>query len=271
MTHRVTALLGALALAVAACAPGTGDDIDLPNDPDAIVLQVRYEGGFAPIEYLLAAGPQYTLLADGRLIHEGPVVASYPGPLVGGYLVTQLDEKAMDAILDLVVDVGLPNIDFEYDDSAADRVMDAGNAVATYWDDQGKHVYSVYALGLGDFSSRRSTKALDDLVALLKHLTVVGASTPYEPARIQVLAGIGLTNPEFDDVRDWPLTDTGLSSWTPVAESWVCRTYGPEVLDLFADATEVTRWRQPDSATGAESLTLLVRPLHPGEPDCPEL
>ncbi len=269
MNLRLTSLLGVVALLVAACSTRAGDVIELPDDPNAVVLQVKYEGGFAPIEYLLAGGPAYTLLADGRLTHKGPAVGAYPGPLVRGYLVTPLDGEAMDSILALVSRIGLPDIGFEHDDSAADRVMDAGNAVITYWDDQGQHIYSVYALGLGDFSSRSATKAFEELLGLFQHLTVTGSSTPYQPERVRVIAGIGFTDPESDDVRNWPLPDTELSTWMPLRDSWVCRTYGPEVLDLFADATELTRWRQPEPMMDAPVYTLLIRPLHPGEPDCP--
>jgi hypothetical protein len=269
MTRRLSILLVALGLALAACAFYPDAEIELPDDPNAPVIQVRYEGGFAPIEYLLGGGPAYTLLADGRLIYEGPTTAIYPSLLLRGYLVTQLEDDDMEGILDFVSRIGLPGIEFEYDDSAADRVMDAGNAEITYWNGQGEHVYSVYALGLGEFSSRRATKAFEELTDFLRNLTVVRRGDPYQPERIQVIAGIGFTDPEFDDVRDWPLRDTDLSSWTPVVDSWVCRTYGPEIIEAFTDATEATRWRHPDPMMDAPAYTLLVRALHPGEPDCP--
>ncbi len=264
-------LIAAFALVVTACAPGDSEPIVLPDDPDAPILQVREEGGLLPVEYLLALGPRYTLLADGRLIHTGVSVGAYPGPLVPGYVVTSLDAETMNSILELVAEIGLPRIDFEYDDSAASRVMDAGNTVIVYWDQQGEHVYSVYGLGLGDFSSRKSTKAAEELRTLLDRRSVEGPSQPYQPVRVRVLVGTGVLDPELDDVRDWPLSDTDLSTWTPVdtpfGEPWACRVYGPEIINVFADATQATRWRSPAGEGG--TYTLLVRPLHPGEPDCP--
>ena len=274
MTRRTASLLAVFFLVLAACGFTGSEELVLPDDPDAPVLQVRGEGGLVPVEYLLGSGPHYTLLADGRLIHRGPSVGAYPGPLVTGYVVTSLDAETMNPILELVTEIGLPRIDFEYDDSAADRVMDAGNTVITYWDQNGQHVYSVYALGLGEFSSRRSTKAAEDLVTLLDRVAAAGPVEPYRPDRVRVLAGVGIPDPEIGDVRDWPLPDSDLASWTPVAtpfgEAWACRVYGPEIVDVFADATELTRWTPPEPAGDAPPYTLLVRPLHPGEPDCPD-
>jgi hypothetical protein len=41
------------------------------------------------------------------------------------------------------------------------------------------------------------------------------------------------------------------------------------VLPDFETATQLTRWQEPDPLIDAPTYTLLVRPLLPGEPECP--
>ena len=268
MTSKSLRLLTAVALAISACAGGGASRAELPADPDAPVVQVRSEGGFLPVELIIARGPRYTLLADGRLIHERPVIAIYPGPLLPNYLVSQINDDQMNTVLDLIDVIGVPGMEKEIDDSAARFVADATTDVVTYWDSEGQHSYSVYALGLEPDSSNRSTEAFTELLVVLDQLTAKGNAHPYQPERVQVIAGVGFTNPEFSDVRDWPLENTDFSDWEILPNDWMCSMYGPEVLNIFAEATQVTQWTHPDPMMDAPTFILTVRPLHPGEPDC---
>ena len=268
MRRKTLGLLTAAALAVSACGGGGGSGAEVPADPDAPVVQIRFEGGFLPVEISLGRGPRYTLLADGRLIREGPVIAIYPGPLLPNYLVSQINEDQMNTVLELVDKIGLPEMENEVEDSAASFIADASTEVVTYWDTAGQHTYSVYALGIEPDSSNPSTAAFTELLVVLNQLAT-GESVPYEPERAQVIAGFGFVDPDFSDVRDWPLDNTDFSHWETLPNQWMCTTYGPEVLDAFADASQTTQWTHPDPMMDAPAFTLLVRPLHPGEPDCP--
>lgn len=214
----------------------------------------------------------YTLLADGRLIHEGPVIAIYPGPLLPNYQVTRISDEQMARILALVEEIGLPDMDREIDDSASSRVADATTEAITYWDGKGEHTYAVYALGIDlDGEPRPATRAFSDLLALFGDLTA-GEATPYEPKRVRIVAGPGHISEEHEDTRDWPLEDEDLSAWETLPNGWLCETVEPSVLGAFTDATQATVWRFiPEDPTlgDTELYKLLVRPLHPGEPDCP--
>ena len=267
MKRTTVALLVAVSLAIAACGAGQGD-AELPADPDAPLVQVRSEGGFVPVEWALSRGPIYTLLADGRLISEGPVIAIYPGPLLPNYLVGQINVDQMSTVLKLVDKIGLPDMDHEIDDSQNSVVADATTEVVTYWDPEGvEHSYSVYALGL-EPSGNPSTAAFSELMVVLDQLATQGDQVAYEGERVRVVAGVGFIDPDFVDIRDWPLGDTDLTEWTTYPNGWVCQIYGPQVLPTFADATQTTQWLHPDPMMDAPPFTLLVRPLHPGEPDC---
>lgn len=254
----------ALSMTVAACGVETG----LPEKNEDPLLQIRSEGGFAPVEFVLGRGPTFTLLANGQLIHEGPVAAVYPGPLLPNYQVTTVEDDQIRAVLELVEKMGLPDIEDERDDSANEFVADATTEVVTYWDENGTHRYSVYALGIEPDPNEERSRVFLELIELLGELTASSPSEPFDGERVQVIAGIGFADPEITDVRDWPLEDRDFSDWTVLPNQWMCKMYGPEVLGAFEDATQATEWTHPDPMMDADSYKLVVRPLHPGEPDC---
>lgn len=266
MKRTTIGLLVAVSLVMTAC--GAAAEDGLPEKTDDPLLQVRSEGGFAPVEMTLGRGPTYTLLGNGQLIHEGPVVAIYPAPLLPNSLVAEIDDDEMRQVLDLVEAIGLPDMEDERDEENGQNVADATTEVVTFWDDNGVHTYSVYALGIEPNPVNPSTKAFLELIDLLGELVGSHEATPYEGDRAQVVAGIGFADPDFPDVRDWPLEDTDFSDWVVLPNEWMCQVQDPEILPLFADATQNTQWTHPDPMMDAPPFTLRVRPLHPGEPDC---
>lgn len=267
-TKRI-ALLVALAASLAACGVPADGGAQVPEDPNAPVLQIRSEGGFAPVDMILGRSPTYTLLADGRLIYVGPTIAIFPGPLLPNYQVAKIEDRQMQLVLDLVDQIGLPEIVRESDESAASYVADATTEVVTYWDANGEHVYSVYGLGIElEEAPSPETRAFLELFNLMADLSA-GESVPFQSDRTRVIAGEGFVNEEFEDMRAWPLAGEDLSDWQTLPNGWRCSVLGTEILGLFADATQVTVWESPNSELIPSPLKLLVRPLHPGEPDCP--
>lgn len=265
MNAKRVALATVIALLLAGC--GATTDPGSPDDPDAPLLQITTIGGFVPVEHALGQGPRYTLLSDGRLIYEGPTIMIFPGPLVPNYQVTRIDEEQMRLVLDLVDEIGLPEMGHESDDTASSRVADASTEVVTYWDANGEHSYSVYALGIDmDVTPPPATEAFASLYSLMGDLSS-GEAVPYEPERVRIVAGPGFVNEEFEDVRQWPLPEEDPTDWETLPNEWLCKTFGPDVLEAFADATQVTVWE--GSGLPYTPTKLLVRPLHPGEPDCP--
>jgi hypothetical protein len=146
MSRRPAVLL-AITVFLAACgAGGDGPDPDL----DTPLLQIRYEGGFAPADFALTQGPTYTLTRDGILISPAAVPAIFPGPLVTPYMSSQVTPGELDQLQDMIEAIGLPEMVDEYDNDAIDFVADAHTTVVTYWDSEGAHAYSVYALGIAE-------------------------------------------------------------------------------------------------------------------------
>ncbi|MCI0425754.1 MAG: hypothetical protein L0Z47_07890 [Actinobacteria bacterium] len=267
MRTKALAIGVALALGVTACGADGGSNT---RSPDDAIIQIHLEGGFAPPDWLLARGPIFTLTGDGRLIYEGPVIAIFPGPLLPNYQMTQLTGDDVDQLLTLVNQMGLPGIVDEVDNSALDFLADAGTDVITYWDQNGAHRYGVYALGFEEEPEREATRVFAELRSVLDQLAGAGESHPYVGEQARVVVGEGVLDPEFQDVRDWPFPGEDIEGWQVVADAWRCKVLASDVLSTFDDATKSTLWRAPDSGGASDLLKVLVRPLHPGEPGCPD-
>ncbi|HEU4894222.1 MAG TPA: hypothetical protein VFT85_00165 [Acidimicrobiia bacterium] len=263
MRSKSLGLVMALGVVVAACG-GAGDDVGVGDDE--AVLQITSEGGFAPVEFALANGPRYTLLGDGRLVYQGYVTLEYPGRLVPLYQVATLDSNQMRAVLAMVDDIGLPDIEDETDDDAMNMVADATTEVVTFWDENGVHRLAVYALGIEESPSERN-QAFLELIQTFDQFTAEAPAEPYVAEQLRVVAGPGTVDPQFEDTRPWPLPDTDFSDWETLPNGWHCRVIDGPTPDDFESATQATTWEHPDGVS--EPLLLLVRPLVPGEPDCP--
>jgi len=264
MRTRLLGSIVAVALLLAACA---ADDRDTASPKGDALLQVKTEGSFVPIEFILGTGPRYTLLDDGRFIFEGAQIAIFPGPLVPSYMVATLDDGQMEAVTEIVDRIGLPDIGEEHDDSAAQFVADAGTEVITYWDGNGKHTLSVYALGVEPTPSERN-RAFLELIETFDRFVGSADAEPYEPEQVRIISGPGVIDQDFQDIRPWPLDDDW-NAWTELGNGWTCRGFGPDVLEQFGEATQVTVWEIPDVFSYSAPAKLLVRPLHPGETSCP--
>lgn len=266
MNEKSLGLLAVLALVVAACG-GSGDTVELA--PDEAVIQITSEGGFAPVELVLGAGPRYTVLGDGTLIFSGVTTLEFPGGLIPPYVSAQLSNSQMNSLLAMVDDIGLPDIDDETDDSAANFVADATTEVIRYWDVTGEHRYAVYALGIEEEPSDRNAAFLE-LVQTLDAFTAQTPGEPYQPERARVIANVDAAPHEVNDLRPWPLGEVeNFDEWTILPNGWGCQVFEGEVLSRFGDATQETEWQHPDQSQSLPPVKLLVRPLHPGEPDCP--
>jgi hypothetical protein len=270
MARKTIGLLAVAALTLVAC--GTeGETLDPPDEPDAPVLRIQYEGGFMPVEWSLASGPSYELLSDGRLIFAGVTTMQYPGPLVVPYQQVQLGEADVDRVLALINEIGLPEMIDERDDSQASFVADASTYGITYWDGDGTHKYSIYALGMEADPVHEATALALELDGLMLELSSSGDPQTYAADEVKVFAGVNMMEPEpgFEDIRPWPFPDDP-QDWSGFSGiDWKCHVYPGDTLDLFTDATQVTQWTAPTAGSGP--YTVLVRQLLPGEEGCREL
>ena len=262
--------LAAAALAFSACAGDTGleEELKLNEDPDSVLLIVKDEGGFVPIEFIVGQGPRLVLLRDGTLIVTGPQIEIFPQPLLPNYQSIQLDDETMLFVLEELDALGFGDIDSEVNDEAANMVADASTTVTTFYNQDGPHTFSVYALGLDTQVGDARVPILANLVNRLSEIGFNQSGEPYQWRALEVMAGVPQlpAEPEFVDVRSWPL-EAGYDEMTDIGFGWRCASYeGDEaqaLLATFAEASQVTTWDD-----GGTAYSIKVRPLFPGEQPC---
>ncbi len=268
-----------LVLFVGACGGGGGlaADLKLNDDPQSVLLVVRDEGGFVPLDFQVRQGPRLVLLRDGTLITTGPMIELYPGPMLIPYQQVKLDDETMLFVLEELDTLGFVNIVDETNNEAAQFVADASTTVMTFFNQDGPHRFGVYGLDMGGLGggveiTDPRVSQLANLVAELQDAGFSSPAGPYEPAAIQVVAGISEFSPDpaFANVLPWSLPVT----YEEMAESgipgWRCATFeGSEMETLLAEfsaANQLTTWE-----AGGTEYALAVRPLFPGEEPCAAL
>ncbi|MFQ5967478.1 MAG: hypothetical protein ACE5MI_07690 [Acidimicrobiia bacterium] len=262
MFSKVLPVAVVLAVLVGAC----GEDLpNVASDGDQAILRVEHVGGFAPVESILAQGPSFVLAGDRQLISLGPQIEIFPGPLLPNYQTTPLTDEELNQVLAAVVATGLPEIDRKLDDSAASFVADATTTVVTFADENGEHVFAVYALGIGEFEDPQ-VQELAALIDLLSQLAVSG-SIAYQTDRVQVIATEGRPQqPEFDVVKAWPVNTTP-DEFDEIHQGFGCMSFdGPQGLSLlavFMESHELTYF-----AVNGTTYRVLARQLLPGEEGC---
>lgn len=234
-----------------------------------MLLIIRDEGGFAPIEFVINRPPTYTLLRDGTFIFEGPQPGAFPGPVMPGMLQRQLTADELEDIMVLIEASTLPEIDEVVNNDALNFVADATTTVAVYFDENGgEHTYSVYALGLS--IDQELPDDLANLTLLRERLANLsfGEGEPYTSNSIIVRvleSGGGFEGPE--DVRAWEFPfepDT-----MPLLNNFPCLVLEGADAETarrsLADATQATQWEHTSG-----TYTVLGRDLLPGEKGCAE-
>ena len=261
-----------LALFVLACGSSSanlGDDLKLNEDPDSILLSVTSAGGFVPVEFMVNQGPHLVLTRGGQLIHQGPQIEIYPGPLLANWQMSQLDEESMLFVLEELDALNFDEIG-QVENNDATGVADAPITTVRFYNQDGEHSFAVYALGITEDSTDDRVPILANLVDRLGTMTGT-SSTSYAPEMIQVVAGIGAG--EIDEsvanVREWPLP-VPYDEMSEIGFEWRCAAYDGEdaqnLLEVFAEANQATRWTLGDS-----EYQILVRPLFPNERPCEPL
>jgi hypothetical protein len=261
-----------LALLLAGCGAGeVGSGLTLPeDDPDRVIVEVRYEGGFAPPEWLLGRAPRFALTSGGTLYFEGPQTMEFPGRLLPPLMYGEVDAATMDRVEQLIAEIGFAEFDRLENTDNLNWVADAPTDVVTYFDREGgAHVFAVYALGLTDEIDDPKVLKLAELVRTLEEASFETEAQPYTTDRVEVYAGVRELplDPEFDDdVRPWPLPQP-FAEMQEAPFGFRCAVYegeqGEALLETFQQATQVTNWE----ADGTEYV-LRPRPLLPHEEGC---
>ncbi|MGK2928494.1 MAG: hypothetical protein ACSLFO_02850 [Acidimicrobiales bacterium] len=240
--------------------PGGGDD--------ALFVSVERGGGFVPVGHDFRSLPSAVIYEDGRTFSPGAVMEIYPGPAVHPVFDGEISDERMRDVVGAAEDAGL--LDETPPDFGETLIADAGTTTITVVVGGETHVTSVYALTEGgdtlpgmEPEHDEARGRVSDFVGLVT--STVAEGDEYVPDRYRLLPlppeeiPAGGVEP---DERDWPFADVTLTERECLA---VTDGRADTLRDALQDATEITRWR-----TEAATVVLVVRPLLPHEPDCPD-
>ena len=244
---------------------GAATSYDVATGPDDVVISVTNEGGFVPAGFAFVNAPLALVTGDGQALSTGPVTAIYPGPLLPNILQRSITPAAVQQLLADADELGLL-ADVDYEDPT--NIADAGTTIVTITVGGTTYRHEAYALGLGaEGESDPARVALAEFVESMTNLpeTVgtaeLGTEEPYASEQYLIQAmpvdrgAIGGDDIEPTFVA-WPadapvrLVDAATCAAVPTAE------FAP----LFADATTLTFFTEPDPTDGAE-LTYAVTPV----------
>ncbi len=113
---------------------------------------------------------------------------------------------------------GFADIDSEVNNEAANMVADASTTITTFYNQDGPHTFSVYALGIGHPGQRcPGPDPRQSRQAPQSEIGFIQPGEPYQWQALEVLAGVPQfpAEPEFVDVRPWPL-DVGYDEMTDI-------------------------------------------------------
>lgn len=239
-------------------APPGDRGFEHPTDADEVVIEIRHEGGFMPVEAVFTQLPTLLVAGDGRRYVQGPQIAIYPGPLLPNVQVDEIGEEGIQSLLELAAEHGLLT---EREYAAPDHVADAPDTVVTIGAAGETYVHRAYALGIGGLDgSDAETGDRAELQAFVEAATAdLGAEgTAFAPETYLVRAFPvdDLTGYEVEPtVLDWPdevslrLADAADCAAVPAAE----------VGDLFAGASQLTFFVE-----AGVTYQLAVKPELPG-------
>jgi len=281
--RRFVLLLG-ISVLVAACT-GAGASGSAPartynvaTGSDQLVLQIATGGGLVPVEYTLTQTPWFALYGDGLAVIQGPVDASYPGPLLPNLRQLRLTPAEIQKIVAAADQAGLLGPDARFD---ATGIFDAGTTTFTTTVDGKTHKIDAYALGyeggVGDATLAEARKKLTgfedevgDLAVFLNR--VISDAGDYDAAAMRLFAGPIDTSEQNDQTRQvvaWPLSTDPSSAGEPMkAPNTRCIVVtGPDLATFLAiakTANTLTLWTY-----GTSRYSVRVRPLYPDESGCP--
>ncbi|GEM_PF-1863891 len=245
-------------------------------DETELVLQLEVGGGFVPRDYIFTSIPELSVYADANVISDGPVIQTYPGPLLPNLQSRRLSDKGLARLRDAVEEAGLLSTppDYAYPRNLP-MVADAPTTILTIVEETptGRKVYrhSAYALGiqpggsedrahLGEFVER--LRNIEDLVGT-DEITDEGSyeSSAYRLRAVEVDAD-SLPG-DAPEVHEWTLDQVVLSE---VGRCTVVQGATARAVEkLFSKANSYTFFRQ-----GEKVYRVLVRPLLPHEVSCTE-
>lgn len=262
--------------------PGGGDGIDHPTASDELVLRIEHVGGFVPVEFTLRSVPSVSLMGDGRLIVEGPMIEIYPSPALPNLQQTRITPEGVQAILEEARTAGLLGDDATYDYPC---VADAATTRFTVVAEGRTHTVSAYALEMAldpamqadcagvDAEARAALLDFEMKVGGLRDWLPegsVGREEGFAPSEMRVYVGPYRGQADLPQPAvAWPLADplAAFGEAVPNVQDTRCGVVAGEDLSELLATARSTNQLTPWTSDGDE-FALIFRPLLPDEHTC---
>ncbi|HEY0126293.1 MAG TPA: hypothetical protein VGB58_04055 [Blastococcus sp.] len=283
MTIMRSALAAVLVLALAGCAErvGTGGSPAAPSSApppseapaaDGLVLRVEHTGGFVTPTTTAARLPLVSVYADGRVITEGPVPAIYPGPALPNLQVAEIDDAAVQDLVDQALAAGVG----ETADLGMPPIADAPSTRFTLVTSEGTRIREVYALfetpeGSGLTPEQEAARGrLSDLQSSLADAG--GAdTTSYAPGTVAAVVTPWIDPQDGLPQAELPWPGPALPGEPTGGPDVSCVTAtgadAQAVLQAAGGGNAATPWVTGDGAR----WSVAFRPLLPDETGCADL
>jgi hypothetical protein len=257
---------------------GSGGGIDHPTGSDELVLRIEHVGGFVPVEFTLRSVPSVSLMGDGTLIVEGPMIEIYPSPALPNLQQTRIAQDGVQAILEEARKAGLLGEDATYDYPC---VADAATTTFTIVAEGRTHTVSAYALDPGfeagcagvDTEARAALFDFEMKVGGLHEWLPegsVGREEPFTASEMRVYVSRYRGQPDLPQTAvEWPLSEPLSAFGEPVAnvEGTRCGVVaGEDLATLLVEAgstNQLTPW-----TSDGDQFALIFRPMLPDEHTC---
>ena len=277
------ALAAAVLLGMAACGqPGAATTVptatSTATEPatSGLALRVESTGGFVSPSMTTGRLPLVSVYADGRVITQGPVAATYPGPALPNLQEQRIGPSALRDLVDEALAAGVADTT----DLGTPPIADATSTRFTVVTASHTYVREAYALSETPADAEGLTgaqrTARTKLAGLLDRLSGLsgtgGDSSPYSASAVAALASPwvdpqdGLAQPD----AAWPGPDLpgeptgGRPDLTCVTATGDQTT---SLLTAAASANANTPWVTRDGSR----WTVTFRPLLPDESSCADL
>ena len=292
-TRTIAAAL--LFLLPAACGDDGGDVVDAGGDTDdedvepvpvdgepgggegGLFIELELVGGFVPFGFDFRNPPTAVVYADGTVVAPGAVAAIFPGPAVLPLFTGTVDDEVLDDLLQAAAEAGMIGSTPDIGDAGDLPIADAASTRVTVVVDGDEQIVDAYALEFGreelgqtglDDAELDARAALADFVAAVTEVVNRAATEELDAERYRVLGSPAIDPSTLDPAGPQP-NELAWPAGLPEPVEGECVAITGESVASFEqavqEANELTQW-----TLGDRTFSLVVRPVLPHEPDCPE-
>ncbi len=245
---------------------------DHASGPQDVLVSVKSDGGYSPVEFNLRNTAEFTLLGDGTAVVLGPMIELYPGPAIDPLQSSPLTEQQIQDLYTAADQAGLLDQEIDFGEPTVTD-MQSTTVSITVGDRTVRQ--SAYALGFSDDpaaglseSEIAAREALQGFIDTA-HAMVDDETEPYVPTAIAVFRlnpAETTADPELaQEPLVWPIATAPPPSSDPArACAVVTGGEAAQLLEALQAANELTPW-----LVGSDPPAYFAfRPLLPDDPGC---